>query len=99
MDHAHDTDIREMLDEVSSRMRYFESEGQTKQSCSYEVRHFYNKLFFNPGIYGPRKSSKVEKAEAALSTPDEALKVAAKELMKEQTPTKPEKTKGTIERD
>ena len=32
-------------------MRNYESEFGTKQSCSYEVRHFYKKLFFNPGIY------------------------------------------------
>lgn len=70
MNMAHDTDIREMLDEVSDQMRYYESEYGTKQSCSYEVgrpvhifkwtsfsfafrfkvRHFYKKLFFNPGI-------------------------------------------------
>ena len=31
-------------------MRNYESEFGTKQSCSYEVRHFYKKLFFNPGI-------------------------------------------------
>ena len=35
-------------------MRNYESEFGTKQSCSYEVRHFYKKLFFNPGIYFER---------------------------------------------
>ena len=35
-------------------MRNYESEFGTKQSCSYEVRHFYKKLFFNPGIYFDR---------------------------------------------
>ncbi len=36
---AHDTDIREMLDEVSDCMRNYESEMGTKQSCSYEASH------------------------------------------------------------
>jgi len=50
MNHAADTDIKEIMDEVSHEMRNYESEFGTKQSCSYEVRHFYKKLFFNPGI-------------------------------------------------
>ena len=50
MHNAHELDIREMLDLVSQSMKYYESEWGTKQSCSYEVRHFYKKLFFNPGI-------------------------------------------------
>ncbi len=52
MKNAHDMDIREMLDEVSHQIRFYESEFSTKQSCSYEVRHFYKKLFFNPGLVG-----------------------------------------------
>ena len=31
-------------------MSSYVSEIGTKQACSYEVRHFYKKLFFNPGI-------------------------------------------------
>ncbi len=50
MRRSHELDIREMLDEVSENLRYYESEFGTKQSCSYEVRHFYKKLFFNPGL-------------------------------------------------
>ena len=50
MNHACDMDLREMLDEVARRLRGYESESGTKQSCSYENRHFYNKLYFNPGI-------------------------------------------------
>ena len=37
MDHACDLDIREMLDDVSERMKYYENEDGCKQSCSYEV--------------------------------------------------------------
>lgn len=50
MNHAKDMDLRDMLDEVAKRLRDYESEQGFKQSCSYESRHFYNKLFFNPGI-------------------------------------------------
>ena len=39
------------MDLVGQRMRSYESEVGTKQSCSYEVIHFYKKLYFNPGIY------------------------------------------------
>ena len=46
------TDLRDMLDKVSLEMSTYISECGTKQTCSYEVRHFYKKLFFNPGI-GP----------------------------------------------
>lgn len=47
---AASTDIRDMLDKVSMEMRSYESENGMKQTCSYEVRHFYKKLFLNPGI-------------------------------------------------
>jgi len=50
MNYAREMDLREMLDEVARRLRGYESEQGFKQSCSYESRHFYNKLFFNPGI-------------------------------------------------
>ena len=50
MSYAATTDIRDMLDKVSMEMSTYISESGTKQTCSYEVRHFYKKLFFNPGI-------------------------------------------------
>ena len=50
MNYSSEMDLREMLDEVARRLRSYESEQGFKQSCSYESRHFYNKLFFNPGI-------------------------------------------------
>ena len=50
MTHAATTDIRDMLDQVSAEMSCYVSENGTKQACSYEVRHFYKKLYFNPGI-------------------------------------------------
>lgn len=51
MAYAATTDIRDMLDKVSMEMSTYTSESGTKQTCSYEVRHFYKKLFFNPGIH------------------------------------------------
>ena len=45
MNRACDMDLRDMLDEVAKRLRDYESEQGLKQSCSYESRHFYNKLY------------------------------------------------------
>ena len=68
MEKAKDTDVRDMLDEVGKELRQYESEMGTKQSFTYEVhiksscfyfinlikvRHFYKKLYFNPGINSP----------------------------------------------
>ena len=39
--------------QVSQRLKNYESEFGTKQSCSYEVRHFYKKLYLNPGLSFP----------------------------------------------
>ena len=57
-------------------MRNYESEFGTKQSCSYEVRHFYKKLFFNPGIYfdeNPFPRSNVELCQKNKSDISEDL--------------------------
>jgi len=48
MENAHSLEVREMLDEVAAKLKNFESEFGTKQSCAYEVRNFYKKLYFNP---------------------------------------------------
>ena len=58
MEFAATTDLRDMLDKVSMEMSTYISESGTKQTCSYEVRHFYKKLFFNPGIGSPSKVAK-----------------------------------------
>jgi len=50
MKHAKDMDLRDMLDEVAFELSGYESEMGTKQSFNYDVRHFYKKLYFNPGI-------------------------------------------------
>jgi len=64
MEHAADTDIRDMLDEVAERLTRYESEVGTKQSFSYEVRHFYKKLYFNPGLYQELVVEQEEESEA-----------------------------------
>jgi len=47
---ACDTDIRDMLDLVAEDLKdNYISDIGTKQSCNYDVRHFYRKLYFNPG--------------------------------------------------
>jgi len=50
MENAKDMSLRDMLDEVGLELKGYESEMGTKQSFSYDVRHFYKKLYFNPGI-------------------------------------------------
>ena len=48
MENAAMLEIREMLDMIAEMLKKFESEFGTKQSCAYEVRNFYKKLYFNP---------------------------------------------------
>jgi len=50
MENAKDMNLRDMLDEVGLVLSRYESEIGTKQSFNYDVRHFYKKLYFNPGI-------------------------------------------------
>ena len=51
MEHAHNTNLRDMLDLVALDLKQnFTSETGAKQSFNYDVRHFYKKLYFNPGL-------------------------------------------------
>ncbi len=65
-----------MLDLVGQNMRKYESKDGEKQSCSYEVIHFYKKLFFNPGLYrdesiqSPEKSRLGQTSEGELELAD-----------------------------
>ena len=68
MTYSATTDIRDMLDNVSVEMSTYISELVMKQSCSYEVRHFYKKLFFNPG-FGPPVN--VAKRNSKRSSPND----------------------------
>jgi len=63
-----------MLDLVGQSMREYETVKEEKQSCSYEVIHFFKKLFFNPGLYlesrsttDPELMQSVEELELAES--------------------------------
>lgn len=55
MAHAKDMDLRDLLDEAAWIIKEYESESGTKQSFGYEVRHFYKKLYFNPGHFVSNK--------------------------------------------
>ena len=50
MEHAHCTDIRDMLDLVGVRLGELQTYEGRKQSSAYEVRHFSKKLYFRPGF-------------------------------------------------
>merc|ERR1712080_329611 len=47
--------LRDMLDMVGLELRDYESERGTKHSFSYDVRHFYKKLYFNPGFVAEQR--------------------------------------------
>jgi len=65
MNHAKDTSLRDMLDLVGLELKEYESESGRKQSFSYDVRHFYKKLYFNPGHTAhPKEKWKHEPASA-----------------------------------
>ena len=52
-------------------MQEYKSESGNKKSSSYEVIHFYKKLYFNPGLYedgaSPQNSYSVVKEVPGLS--------------------------------
>ena len=62
---------RELLDLVGQKMQEYKSESGNKKSSSYEVIHFYKKLYFNPGLYedgaSPQNSYSVVKEVPGLS--------------------------------
>ena len=50
MDHAHEMDLREMLDEVCYQVSMTNIGVGYKQAPMYEVRNFRRRLYFNPGL-------------------------------------------------
>ena len=70
-------------------MRNYESEFGTKQSCSYEVRHFYKKLFFNPGIHFDENPFPRNNSEFILKNKSEMVDDFMKMQVKETVDTKP----------
>ena len=51
MDHAHEMDLREMLDEVCYQVSMTMIGDCYKQAPMYEVRNFRRRLYFNPGLH------------------------------------------------
>ena len=65
--------FRDLLDLVGQSMREYETVNEEKQSCSYEVIHFFKKLFFNPGLYlesSPTNESKLLQKTEELELAD-----------------------------
>ena len=52
MNYSCQLDILELLAEVSKGLRsFYQTDEGWKQTCSYELRGFYHKLYFNPGHF------------------------------------------------
>nr|CAD7406356.1 unnamed protein product [Timema poppensis] len=51
MEHAHDTDVEDMLKMVDQKLANSASEVHSMQTSCYENRGFRRKFYFNPGIY------------------------------------------------
>ena len=74
MKDSHHFELRELLDEVARKLSTFTDMCETRQSCLYEARNFYKKLFFNPGIdesnlYQPRDSSELTTPAIDMNIP------------------------------
>lgn len=50
MNHAHDTEIIDLLRMTSSHLSKFSNAKGEKQTCNVELRHLYKKLYFKPGF-------------------------------------------------
>merc|ERR1711915_795759 len=59
--------LRDLLDEVGLILSKYESAMGTKQSFNYDVRHFYKKLYFNPGINIDEKDQWIHSGSTELN--------------------------------
>jgi len=57
MNHAHDTELVDLLRMTSERLSLFTNEMGEKQTCNVEMRHLYKRIYFNPGLGAPSSSS------------------------------------------
>lgn len=53
MNHAHDTELVDLLRMTSERLSQFTNEQGEKQTCNVEMRHLYKRIYFNPGLGRP----------------------------------------------
>jgi hypothetical protein len=51
MRHACDLDLMDLIRLVMFYLKEKETSAGSKQSCNVENRHFYKKLYFNPGLF------------------------------------------------
>ena len=49
MNHAHDTELVDLLRMTSERLSHFTNEMGEKQTCNIEMRHLYKRIYLNPG--------------------------------------------------
>eukprot|EP00088_Acartia_fossae_P053910 TRINITY_DN6158_c0_g1_i2.p1 TRINITY_DN6158_c0_g1~~TRINITY_DN6158_c0_g1_i2.p1 ORF type:complete len:437 (-),score=95.93 TRINITY_DN6158_c0_g1_i2:1072-2382(-) len=73
MEHAHNTELIDLLRMTSARLSEFENEQGEKQTCNIEMRHLYKRIYFNPGLVmsggSDSASSASSDAGARLSLP------------------------------
>jgi len=62
MNHAHNTELIDLLRMTSERLSHFTNEQGEKQTCNVELRHLYKRIYFNPGLGRPQMAR-------SLSTP------------------------------
>jgi len=48
--HAHNTELIDLLRMTSATLSQFENEQGEKQTCNIEMRHLYKRIYFNPGL-------------------------------------------------
>ena len=49
MNHAHNTELIDLLRMTSERLSQFTNEKGEKQACNIELRHLYKRIYFHPG--------------------------------------------------
>jgi len=48
--HAHNTELIDLLRMTSATLSQFENDQGEKQTCNIEMRHLYKRIYFNPGL-------------------------------------------------
>ena len=50
MNHAHERELVDLLRMTSERLSHFTNDQGEKQTCNVEMRHLYQRIYFNPGL-------------------------------------------------